>query len=128
MVELAGVVVEAEQKRADELAAARIAEAADDAIGAAQMFQFQHRALAWQITRIEPLGDDAVERATGMLAPRFGALAIARVFRQPQRRGQTYAGVEFLERLTAFDQRLLENDACFFGVEAIEEDEDRRRL
>ena len=53
MVELALVVVEPEQQRADEVAVRRVAEAADDAVGAAQALDLQHRALAGDVRPVE---------------------------------------------------------------------------
>ena len=60
MVELAGIVIEAQQQRADEAAVALVAEAADDAIGRAQALDLDHRPLAGLIGIVEALGDHAV--------------------------------------------------------------------
>jgi len=128
MVELARVIVETEQQRADELAAGRISESADDAIGAAQMFQLQHRALTRQIRRIELLGDDTVEGPARMRQPGFGGFAIARVIGQTQRRRLANTGIELLERVATLRQRLIEKNAGLLGIETIKKDEDRRRL
>jgi hypothetical protein len=92
VVEDAGVVVEAEQQRADRLGAALLgalvpAEAGDDAVGGASVLDLQHRPLARLVRRVERLGDDAVEAGALELAqPRGGDLAVARRRRQVERR------------------------------------------
>ena len=77
MVELARIVVEAEQQRADLLALGRVAEAADHAVRRAQLLDLEHRPLAGPIGLVAALGDDAVERAAGQVEPRQGDRAVA---------------------------------------------------
>src|SRR5581483_6992327 len=79
VVELAVGVVEAEQQGAHDARILLIAEAADDAVGAAQRLHLEHRALAGLVAAVETLRDDAVERAAGALEPALGFAALARI-------------------------------------------------
>ena len=70
MIQQAVVVVEAEQQRADHLLALVVAEAADHAVGAAEILDLLHgAALARRVEEVAPLGDDAVEGGTDALEP-----------------------------------------------------------
>jgi len=91
MVELALLVEQAEQQRADQASVGGVAEAADHAVGGAQAFHLHHRPLARLIGLVELLGDDAVElAAAGASQPllRIGAPARGRRQAQPRRLSQ----------------------------------------
>ena len=84
VMEHAGVVVEAEQERADRLGAAFLAalvpaKAGDDAVGRARVLDLQHRPLARLVRRVERLGDDAVEAGALEFAQPAAATAPSRV-------------------------------------------------
>ena len=89
MVEPARLAIQAEQQRPDFLLAALggrgVAEAADDAVGAAQVLDLEHGALAWPVGFVETLGDDAIQRSAAGLAQPFAGIGKAsRLGRQPQ--------------------------------------------
>ena len=91
MVELAGLVIEAQQQRADEAAVALVAEAADDAIGRAQALDLDHRPLAGLIGIGEALGDHAVGGAFARVAePALGLGAVAGGGREDEALGLTW--------------------------------------
>src|SRR3954471_6641962 len=63
VIELAAVVVEAEQQRADHGLAFVVAEATDHAVGAAVILDLLHAvAVARAVRHIASLGDDAIKR------------------------------------------------------------------
>ena len=90
MVELALVVVEAEQQRPDFLLLLGIAEAADDAVGGALLLDLDHRPLAGAVFLIGPLGDRrrrARRRCARASCERGVAVAGHRRKMQARRRG-----------------------------------------
>src|SRR4051794_22127910 len=77
-----------------------IAVAADDTVCRALLFDFDHRPLAWAVRLVEPLGDDAVERAAAALQPFESGGAINRRRREDQARNAVL-GKEALKSLPA---------------------------
>ena len=73
----AGLVIEAEEKRADLAALALVAEAAHHAVRGEPAFDLQHGALARAIRQVHPLGHDAVERDTPAVQPSPGFAQVA---------------------------------------------------
>jgi len=72
VVQQAVRVVEAEEQRADDLGLRAVAEAANHAIRAAEVFDLLHAvALARAIVEVAPFGDDAIERRAGLGEPLF---------------------------------------------------------
>src|SRR5581483_12102969 len=74
MVQQAGVVVEAQQQRADDLSVSdlvgRVAEAANDAIGAAEFLDLLHAvAFSGLVGQVAALGNHAVEAVAGTRQP-----------------------------------------------------------
>src|SRR3984893_17669842 len=69
MIELAFIVVEAEQERPNEVRVRRVAEAPDHAIRRPPFLNLEHGSLAGQIAVLEPLGDDTVQWAATLLEP-----------------------------------------------------------
>ena len=69
MVELARLIVEAEQQGGDLGTVDAVAEAADHAVGGAQLLDLQHRPLARLVGAVELLGDNSVERSAGLVEP-----------------------------------------------------------
>ena len=129
VIELAVVVEQAEQQRADLLAVRGVAEAADDAVGGAQAFHLHHRALAGAIGLVEALGDDAVQlAAAGALQPAFGlgALSVA-----GDRRSDG-ASPSVAKKASSAARRSLSGRAGEIGaarrLQQVEHDQDRRRL
>src|SRR5690606_7065602 len=88
VLEDALLVVEAEQERADRIAARLVkAKARDDAIRRAHVLDLDHRALARLVVLVLALRDDAVEsRAFEALEPTERRRAIARRRRDVERR------------------------------------------
>src|SRR5438270_11383971 len=82
VVEQSVVPVEPEQQRTDFLLLFRIAEAADDAVSGALLFDFDHRPLARAVVLVGALGDHAVERAAAALEPAERDVAVAGHWRQ----------------------------------------------
>src|SRR6202011_5370183 len=83
MIELAFIVVEAEQERPDEVRVRRVAEAPDHAIRRPPFLNLEHGSLAGLIDVLEPLGDDAVQCAATLLEPALRFHDIARKGRKP---------------------------------------------
>ena len=79
MIELALVVVEAEQQRADLAAAGRVAEPADHAVGGSKLLDLEHRPLAGDVGAVAALGDDTVESAARIFQPDSAASTRSRV-------------------------------------------------
>ena len=128
MIQLAGIVVETEQQRADLAAAGLVAEAADHAVCRAQPLDLEHRALAGEVGAVAPLGDDAVQRAARAVQPALGLLAVRGAGRELQAVGLPRRLVEAFQCRAALDQRVLDQ-AVAGGVEQhVEQDEDRRRF
>ena len=123
----AGIVVQAEQQRADGVGAVLVpAEAGDDAVGAARVLDLQHRALARLIDRRFELRDDAVEAgAFELLQPALGLGPIACHRRQVQRRLR--AAEQPLEPRAPLGLRQRHRRLAA-GAEQVERDEARRRL
>ena len=81
MVELADIVVEPEQERADVRARPVLVppEARDHAVGRALVLDLDHRPLARQVRPLEPLRDDAIEaRALEAVEPVEGEGPVGR--------------------------------------------------
>src|SRR5690242_7266156 len=104
MVKLALVVVETEEEGAHFAASRRVAEAPDDAIGAAQAFEFDHGALAGTVDIVAVFGDDAIEGAAGALQPTLRLGSIRRPRREAKTRGVAPSGMELLQGRTARTQ------------------------
>src|SRR6476620_2368650 len=128
MIELAGIVVEPEQQRANLLAAATVAKAADHAVGGAVLLHFHHRPLAGDVRSAALFGHDAVERRATLLEP-------ARGFRETQRIGRELEVAllfgrrkKLLEHVTPLAQRRLDQALARRIEQHVEQDEDRRRL
>ena len=77
MIELAFIVVEPQQERPDEMRVRCVAESPDHAVRCPALFNLEHGSLAGPIDILEPLGDDAIERAAARLerAPRVHDIA-----------------------------------------------------
>ena len=85
MIEQSGVIIQAEQERADFIRFALVAKATDDAIGCAKALDLDYRADARLIRRIEPLGDNAVRRGRiGLVEPTLRRFAIQSSRREHQ--------------------------------------------
>src|SRR5215510_8062453 len=106
MVELALFIVEPEQQRADLIASAFVAEAAYHAVGGAQAFDFEHGPDARKVGTVALLGDDAVERATGVVEPTLRVLPLFGIGRELQPLDLARCFKKRLERASALDQRL----------------------
>src|SRR5262245_34965932 len=127
MVESAGVVVEAEQQRADLPACPLIAKAADDAVRRSDVLHLEHGALAGAVGGVHALGDHPIEIAAGGAEPFPGLLDIGGDRRQAED-GGTGGEVELLESAAALDERLVEQAFTIAAHQAIEKDEARRML
>src|SRR5262249_52503415 len=83
VVQQAGLVIEPEQERADDVLALVVTEAADHAVGAAVVLDLLHGApLARVVGEVAPLGDDAVKRRADALEPLPGFRQLRRCRRQ----------------------------------------------
>src|SRR5262249_57164239 len=107
MLQDAGIVVQAEEQRADRVVAALVpAEARDDAVGGARVLHLDHGALARLVGEAGRLGDDAVEPgAFEVLEPAPGLVPVARHRRDVDRR--LAAAEQLLERRAPRALRLL---------------------
>src|SRR5919108_5382814 len=83
-MEKARLVIEAKQKRADQPAAALVAEAAHHAIGCAPALDLEHGVLASPVGQVEALGDNSVDRGVAAGKPLFGNAQIAREWGEGQ--------------------------------------------
>src|SRR3954453_14903385 len=102
------IVVEAEEERADHRAGTVLvpAEAGDDAIGGARMFDLDHRPLARAVRRVEALRHHAVQsRAFEAIEPVGRDVAFERRRREMQ--GRLRFGERFLQPLAARGERRL---------------------
>ena len=108
MVQEARCVVQAEEKGADQPAAALIPEAADHAIGGTPPFHFQHGALARAIGQLQFLGNHAIERFLPRIQPRPSLSQLARVRRELHTDGVIKAGKQLLEDLPSSRKRLVQ--------------------
>ena len=125
MIEPAGVVVEAEEERADERLAGGVAEAADHAIGGADVLHLEHGADLGLVEPVEALADDAVDRAAGPGEPGLRLDRIAGVGRERDAGGP--AGEDGFERSAAGGERFAAEVASAVAEE-VEGDEGRRGL
>src|SRR5690349_5482828 len=127
MVELALLVVETKQQRADLPARLLVAEAADDAICRPDVLDLQHGAFARAIGALEPLGDDAVEIAAGGEEPLPRLAGIGRDRRQAE---DAAAGAEIkpLEGAAPLRQGPFEQALAGLAHQAVEQDDPRRVL
>ncbi len=134
VVELAMIVVQAEQQRADFPALLGVAEAADDAVGGADALDLDHAgALAGCVLAVEALGDNAVEPMGGAAADpalRGGKVGSRRrKMNASLARGRFEIGSrEFLERHATGGERLGGKRLPFFGQKEIEDEIGAGRL
>src|SRR5262249_1482502 len=125
-----GLVVEAEQERADDVRAFAVAEAPDDAIGAAEILDLLHRrAVGGPVLDVATLGDTAVQSAGAAFEPALGLGGVggdgreldrAVPFELPPR--------ERFEPLAALLERQREQGTAVFRREQVENDEAGRGL
>lgn len=132
VIEQARPIVEAEQQRADFPAATlprrRITEAADHAVGPAQVLDLEHRSLARLVGFVETLRDDAVEgTAAGAAEPRAGVAEPRRLRRETQRVCLAQGGEEAFERGAAIGQGPRPRITPLLILKEIEGDQQRRR-
>ena len=82
MIEEALVIIQAEQKRSDELAALRVAKSADNAIRCADALHFQHSAFTEAVIKIYPLCDHTVCAGKPGLEPALRSFEACGLLRQ----------------------------------------------
>ena len=128
VVQQAIVAIESQQQRADQLAAALVAEAADHAIGGAQTFDLEHGPLAGRVRQIEALGDDAVGLHMFAVQPSLCLFAIAGEGRDKKRRAFAGAVEQGFEGGAALREWRLQQRAAGIRDQAIEGDECGRLL
>ena len=90
VLQLAAVIVEAEEQRADRVLTCLVpAEASHDAVGGARVLDLDHRALTGLVRELGRLRDDAVQpRALELLEPFFRDVAVVRHEGEMERRTQ----------------------------------------
>ncbi len=126
MVQRPGVVVEAEQERADALAVLVQPEPGDDAVGGAVVLDLPEHALVTAVGEGRVLGDDAVEAGSfEPLEPVGGDGAVGRD--RCEMDGRLDARHRLLEEPPSLREGLLEQRAVA-EREEVEGDEGRRRL
>ena len=124
MIELAVLVVEAEQQRADFGAVALVPEAADDTVGGAQAFHFQHRADARLVGAVSAFGDDAVGGTVSRR--RKPALSLGKVGREGRQYHLSRTGIllcEAFECATALGHRQVDQRHSVRRQQHVEHDE-----
>ncbi len=125
MVECALLIIETQQQGADDLLLLRIAEAADNAIRRPQLLDLDHPAFARLVDAVTRLGDDAVDRAAGMLQPFQRLAPLGRARGKPQPIRPASHAEKLLQRGAAVGQRL-SGQHVPVRCEAIEQDKEGR--
>ena len=103
-MEQTGIIIKTEEERSDLVAVGCVPEAADHAIRGAFRLDLDHRAFAWPVGIVEPLGDDTVERSATSLEPIERFLAVIGD-RGKQEVRIIFPREQLLERGAAFGER-----------------------